>query len=84
MCTRAGLDPDQSIPGSVLPLSANPGSDPAAAQPRDQPGLVELVRRVVPVAGVLVDPDRAEQAELVVQPQRLRRQPGRAGELTDR
>jgi hypothetical protein len=55
---------------------------PQPAQPRHQPGLLELRGRVEPVPRLRVNPGRGEQTELVVQAQRLAREPGRAGELT--
>lgn len=53
-------------------------------QPRHQPGLFELRRRVVPVTGFGVHPGGAQQLQLVVEPQRLRRQPGGLREGPDR
>lgn len=57
---------------------------PQPAQPRHQPGLLQLGHGVVPVAGDRVDAVRPQQSQLVVEPQRLRRQPAGPGERTDR
>jgi hypothetical protein len=43
-----------------------------------QPGPAHLLRRLRPVAGVRVHPGWAQQAHLVVEPQRLAAQPGQA------
>ena len=50
------------------------------AQPGHQPGLLELARLVEPVRRHRVDLGRVEQAELVVQAERLAGQPGGPGE----
>ena len=49
------------------------------AQPRHQPGLLKLSRSAEPVLRPLVHPDRAQQAQLLIQPQRLAGKPGRTG-----
>ncbi len=54
------------------------------AQPGDQPRLLELRGIVEPVSGVRVHVRGREQPKLVVQPQRLRGQPGSPGERPDR
>src|SRR5262249_2361627 len=56
-------------------------ADPA--QCRDEPGRFDLSRVVVPVPGLRVDRGGRQQPDLVVQAQRLRCQPGRAGEGPD-
>ena len=53
-------------------------------QERDHSRDVQLLRAVVAIARVVVHPSRGQQPVLGVQPQRLRRQPGRLGELADR
>lgn len=67
---RAGPDPGQRH------------TDPA--QPGDPPRELELCRRVVAVAGRRVGTGGLQQAELVVEPQRLAGQPGDAGERAGR
>jgi hypothetical protein len=55
-----------------------------AAQLGDEPGLLQLVRVVEPVARLGIDRGRWQQPQLVVEPQRLRREPSRAGKRPDR
>jgi hypothetical protein len=57
-----------------------------AQQPerRDQAGPLELRGSVPAIPRVLVNLRRKKQAQVVVQPQRLRRQPRIAGEVSDR
>ena len=50
-----------------------------AAQPGHQPGLLELSRGIEAVLRHRVDPDRAQQPQLVVQAKRLARKPRRPG-----
>jgi hypothetical protein len=54
------------------------------SQPGDQPGPLHLRRIVVAVARLTVHRGRPQQPELVVQPQRLRRQPSSTREGSDR
>ena len=54
------------------------------AQPGDQLGPLELGRIVKPVAGRRVHQRGRQQPEFVVQPQRLRGQPGGTGERANR
>jgi hypothetical protein len=53
------------------------------AQRGDHPRVVELGRRVVPIPGVLVDARGRKQPELVIEPERLGREPGALRELSD-
>ncbi len=48
-----------------------------------QPGAVELRRRVVAIPGVIIDARWLQQTELVIEPERLRREPGVLRELPD-
>jgi hypothetical protein len=57
---------------------------PQVPQPRHEPRAVELLDGVPAVAGVRVGAGGWQQAEVVVDPQRLRRQPAPARELPDR
>ena len=50
MCTSASRDPDQSIAVSVLPLSANSGSDSAAARSEEVAAVIGVGQRVEQVA----------------------------------
>ena len=53
------------------------------AEPRHEACLLDLLRGVVAIAVVLVHLRRRQELELVVQPERLGRQPAREGELPD-
>ena len=54
-----------------------------AAQHPDEPGRADLAGSVAAAPAGWIDVNGAEQADLVIDPQRLRRQPGLAGELAD-
>lgn len=56
---------------------------PQPPQPGDEPGLLQLVRRVEAVAGDRVDAGGRQETQLVVETQRLRRQPGHLRERPD-
>jgi hypothetical protein len=54
-----------------------------AAQPADQPGQLDLLGAVAPVAAGRVHERRGQEADGVIVPQRLRGQPARTSELAD-
>ena len=56
---------------------------PQQSQRRHESGALQLTGGVAAVARVRVDLRRRQQPQVVVQPQRLRRQPGDAGEVAD-
>jgi hypothetical protein len=53
------------------------------AKRRHETSLAELIGPVEAVTGGRIDPGRHQQSHLAVEPQRLGRQPGTPGELSD-